>query len=147
MLDVKIKLENGGKLPYKATEEAAAHDVYTRRIDPDFTEDGEVCKVTCYLGFATEILPCWKGEVVPRSNIAKHGWFMPNSKGVIDSDFRGEWRAVFWKSCFAGDFPYKEGDRVAQIYFDRVQPIDFKQVNELNETNRNSQGFGTTGVK
>jgi dUTP pyrophosphatase len=43
-------------------------------------------------------------------------------------------------------FPYKEGDRVAQIYFEKVIQAEFEEVEELSDTERGKGGFGSTGV-
>ena len=117
-----------------------------------------------YLGFATEIEPGWKGVVVPRSSFTQKGWVMQNSPAQIDSDYRGEWMLKFQAipaslDTFCNkheeieleypDFPYKPGDRVAQIYFEEVKPVEFTVVfdeEELSSTERGDGGFGSTGV-
>lgn len=50
--------------------------------------------------------------------------------------------------CFDNDpFPYEVGDRIAQCYLEEVIPIEFEEVNELDETLRGEGGFGSTGMK
>jgi dUTP pyrophosphatase len=76
-----------------------------------------------------------------------------NSMGIIDSDYRGEWKVVFTQIPIPIDghmgttgFPYQVGDRVAQIYFDKVENVKFVESEELNDSSRGEGGFGSTGV-
>jgi dUTP pyrophosphatase len=145
-LKVKFKkLYADTKLPVKGSLEAACYDVYAHSI----TETNGKVKVG--LGFKTEIPMGYKGILVPRSNLTKHYWVLNNSFGVIDSDYRGEWMAVFTavpSSLFNEyqPFPYSVGDRVAQIYFERVMDVEFEEVEELDSSERGEGGFGSTGV-
>lgn len=154
MLEVKIKAERENfKMPIKGSKEAACYDVYVSKIV--FKDDG---MVICHLGFSTEIPPGWKGVLIPRSSLTKYGWVIPNSPGVIDSDYRNEWQARFRplytmyvntdiSTDYFPMFPYNKGERVAQIYFERVVGVDFIEVEETSETERGMGGFGHTGVK
>lgn len=143
MLKVKFKkLTDNVKLPVKGSLHAACFDVYADRIIHESSG-----KVTVKLGFATEIPEGYKGVIVPRSNLTKHHWVMNNSIGIIDSDYRGEWMVIFGPTSLNFGFPYEIGDRVAQIYFDKIVDVEFEEVGELNESDRGIGGFGSTGVK
>jgi dUTP pyrophosphatase len=148
MLKIKLqKVTEDARMPYKGSEHAAAYDVYAHSIT---SENG---KVKVGLGFKTEIPKGYKGILVPRSNLTKYNWVINNSYGVIDSDYRGEWMAIFTAipgKEFADDyqdFPYGVGDRVAQIYFEEVLPVSFDVVPELEQSERGEGGFGSTGLK
>ena len=151
MNQLKIKLQKiteDARMPIKGSEQAAAYDVYAHSITD---ENG---KVKVGLGFKTEIPKGYKGIIVPRSNLTKFNWVLNNSFGVIDSDYRGEWMAIFTSIpvLFDGNFgttgfPYGIGDRVAQIYFEEVLPISFDVVPELEQSERGEGGFGSTGLK
>ena len=146
MLKIKLqKLTEDARMPIKGSEHAAAYDVYAHSI----TETGGKVKVG--LGFKTEIPKGYKGIVVPRSNLTKFRWVLNNSYGVIDSDYRGEWMAIFTlidnSDTDSDEFPYGVGDRVAQIYFEEVLPISFDVVPELEQSERGDGGFGSTGLK
>jgi dUTP pyrophosphatase len=148
MLKIKLqKVTEDARMPIKGSEHAAAYDVYAHSI----TEANG--KVTVGLGFKTEIPKGYKGIIVPRSNLTKFNWVLNNSFGVIDSDYRGEWMAIFTSignETFPRKneaFPYAVGDRVAQIYFEEVLPISFDVVPELEQTERGEGGFGSTGLK
>ena len=143
MLKVKFKkLADDVKLPVKGSSHAACFDVYAHRIIHE--SNG---KVVVKLGFATEIPEGYKGVIVPRSNLTKHHWVLNNSVGVIDSDYRGEWMAVFSPISLNFGFPYEIGDRVAQVYFDQVVYAEFEEVSELETSDRGAGGFGSTGLK
>ena len=146
MLKIKLqKVTEDARMPIKGSEHAAAYDVYAHSI----TETGGKVKVG--LGFKTEIPKGYKGIVVPRSNLTKFRWVLNNSYGVIDSDYRGEWMAIFTlidnSDTDSDEFPYGVGDRVAQIYFEEVLPISFDVVPELEQSERGDGGFGSTGLK
>ena len=145
MLKIKLqKVTEDARMPIKGSEHAAAYDVYAHSI----TEANG--KVTVGLGFKTEIPKGYKGIIVPRSNLTKFRWVLNNSFGVIDSDYRGEWMAIFTKidNSYSDDpFPYNVGDRVAQIYFEEVLSISFDVVPELEQSERGEGGFGSTGLK
>ena len=106
-------------------------------------------------GIFLELPQGYEAQIRPRSGLAlKHGITVLNSPGTIDADYRGEWMAIF-TMINAGNinpkellrqFPYELGDRVAQIYFEKVTPIEFKAVNLLEESDRGSGGFGSTGL-
>lgn len=143
MLKVKIKeLYADVKLPIKGSLHAACYDVYAHSITA--MEDG---KIKVGLGFATEIPIGWKGIIVPRSNLTKYRLVMNNSIGVIDSDYRGEWMVIFTTIDYRCTFPYEIGDRVAQIYFDRVEEVELSKVAEIASSDRGEGGFGSTGLK
>jgi len=159
-MKVKIKLiQREGvpevfPMPVKGSGGAACYDVFATHIQ--FKEND---KVKVSLGFATEIPEGYKGCVVPRSSFTQKGWIMQNSPAQIDSDYRGEWMLKFQaisddaKTSLDGhlvdvlfpDFPYKVGDRVAQIYFEKVLNPELVVVHSLDETTRGEGGFGSTG--
>jgi dUTP pyrophosphatase len=160
---MKIKIKRVGSgipgpLPTRASDGAACYDVVATRI-----EVIEPRKIKVYLGFATEIPKGYKGCIVPRSSFTHQNWIMQNSPAQIDEDYRGEWMLKFQAipdnymesgdegAMIPGDFrypnyPYKVGDRVAQIYFEKVQKAEFTiSLDDLDETERGSEGFGSTG--
>jgi dUTP pyrophosphatase len=142
MLTVKFrKLHADVKLPIKGSSHAACYDVYAHSVSN--MSDG---KIKVGLGFATEIPVGWKGIIVPRSNLTKYTWVLNNSFGVIDSDYRGEWMAIFSPISNNFGFPYQVGDRVAQIFFDKVEDVILLQVDSLEDSDRGTGGFGSTGL-
>jgi dUTP pyrophosphatase len=74
---------------------------------------------------------------------------MNNSIGIIDSDYRGEWMAVFTNitdNAWLYPFPYEAGERVAQIYFEEILDIEFEETDDLEESDRGTGGFGSSGM-
>lgn len=150
MIKIKIKkLYLDTVLPKKGSEHAACYDVVAREIIN--MDNG---KIIVKLGFATDIPNGYKGVVVPRSSFTQKGWVMQNSPGQIDADYRGEWMIKFQALPYNSPeskypiymkFPYKKGDRCAQIFFEKVESIYWEEKEELNDTVRNHGGFGSTG--
>jgi len=142
MLQVKFKKLNAdAKLPTKGSLDAACFDVYATSI-----EKSGPGKITMGLGFATEIPQGWKGMIVPRSNLTKHHWIISNSPGQIDADYRGEWKIVFTSTRENSMFPYAIGERVAQIFFEKVEIVQFVEVESLDDSSRGEGGFGSSGM-
>lgn len=136
------KLHADAKLPVKGSSGAACFDVYATSVTLD--QNGVA---TYRLGFATQIPEGWRGVIVPRSNIAKHPWVLANSMGIIDCDYRGEWMVKFkCISNYLETVPYSVGDRIAQVYFEKVVDVAFAEVEDLEQTERGDGGFGSTGV-
>lgn len=88
----------------------------------------------------------YEARIQPRSGLAlKHGITVLNSPGCIDADYRGDIGIILINH---GDksFEIKQGDRIAQMIISKVEQADFNIVDELNETYRGFDGFGSTGV-
>jgi dUTP pyrophosphatase len=84
-------------------------------------------------------------QVRSRSGLAwKNGLFVLNSPGTVDSDYRGELCVILMNNS-TEPFTIKLGDRIAQAVFCPVIRAEMIFVDELNETNRGSGGFGSTG--
>ena len=97
-------------------------------------------------GIVLEIPPGWEGQVRPRSGLAlKHGVGILNAPGTIDSDYRGE-VGVILVNLGEAPFSLKRGDRIAQLVFSRVEPVEWEEAETLGESTRGGGGFGSTGV-
>jgi dUTP pyrophosphatase len=143
MLKIKFKKKDEqSKLPVKGSLNAACYDVYAHSIKLERPD-----KIIVGLGFSTEIPPGFKGILVPRSSIAKTNWFLANSIGIIDADYRGEWMMVLKTvgSVIYDALPFGVGERCAQIYFEKVNDVEIEETIELSDTERGSGGFGSTG--
>ena len=85
--------------------------------------------------------------IYARSGLAiKHGIALQNSVGVIDSDYRGEIK-VGLINLSGEPYTLTHGERIAQMIFTPVRRGVFTEVSELDETDRGSGGFGSTGTK
>lgn len=85
----------------------------------------------------------WYGRIAPRSSVAwKH--HIDIGAGVIDSAFRGNVGIVLFNHS-TEDFHYKAGERLAQLVIERCYIGHVVEVDELDDTDRGSGGFGSTG--
>lgn len=140
-ISIKIKVENNSVPEYK-TIGAAGMDIVSSENCTIFA--GKVTLVST--GLYMEIPEGFEAQVRPRSGLAiKHSVTVLNSPGTIDSDYRGEVKVILINHG-ESEFIINKGDRIAQIIFSSVVKGDFKVVSELNCTNRDSGGFGHTGV-
>lgn len=140
MTEVKIELIGMGRIPTRGTDYAAAYDLYARRVD--VLEPG---LVSVQLGIATQFPAEFRAVIHARSSISPTGWMLANGVGIVDSDYRGEWRAYFNRVVEDAQFPYAEGHRVAQFYLEKIEPVVLVEVEELEQSGRGAGGFGSTG--
>lgn len=96
-------------------------------------------------GFAIAIPEGYEVQVRPRSGLAlKHGITCLNTPGTIDSDYRGEVKAIL-ANLGSEPFEVRRGERIAQLVPAPVQKARFAEVEQLDETARGEGGFGSTG--
>ena len=81
----------------------------------------------------------------PRSSISRTPLRMSNSVGVIDKGYRGHIMASI-DNISDQQYTIREGDRLFQICHPLLEPIDFTIVNNLSDSNRGENGFGSTGT-
>ena len=140
---VKIKADAGISLPGYATPGSSGLDL--RAAEAVVIPSGEISCVGTGLYFEMP-LGC-EAQVRPRSGLAlKHGITVLNTPGTIDSDYRGEIKVILINHG-RKDFKIEPGDRIAQIVFAEVTQVDLEMADELNDTERSSGGFGSTGSK
>ena len=97
-------------------------------------------------GLAIALPAGFEAQVRPRSGLAlKHGITVLNSPGTIDADYRGEVQVLLINHG-AAPFVIRRGDRIAQMVVAPVTQIAWKPVNQLDETERGSGGYGSTGI-
>lgn len=86
--------------------------------------------------------------VVPRSGLAaKHGITVVNSPGTVDAGYRGEIKVTLLNTDQTASFSIEVGDRIAQLILMPVSRAVFVPVDELPESVRGANGFGSTGVR
>ena len=149
METVKIKLLENGMMPTKGSNGAAAYDLYaTCDIRIDYVEtQGWMIFPTMPLGFSMEIPDGYAAFIYPRSGLGSKGLGLANTVGIIDSDFRGELKAVF-NYIVNGEgkgLEIKKGDRILQMVIQKLPDIELVEASELSETERGSGGYGSTG--
>ena len=97
--------------------------------------------------FLSDTLPVgFEAQVRPRSGLAaKKGITVLNSPGTVDADYRGE-IGVILVNLSNDDFVINDGERIAQLVIAKHERINWQEVAILNETERGSGGFGSTGL-
>lgn len=97
-------------------------------------------------GIAIALEAGFEAQIRPRSGLAlKNGISVLNTPGTIDSDYRGE-ICVILINHSANDFVVSRGMRIAQMVISQYQQANINVVEELDETQRSTGGFGSTGV-
>ena len=97
-------------------------------------------------GLKLEIPHGYEGQVRPKSGLAiNHGISHANAVGTIDSSYRGEIKVPLIN---LSDKTYRieKGKKIGQLIFAKVEEAIFEEVEELGQTTRNEQGFGSTGL-
>ncbi len=98
-------------------------------------------------GLAVAIPEGYAGFVQPRSGLAlKEGLSMANTPGLIDSHYRGELKVCAVNLDNERPIVISRGERIAQLVIQRVPVVDLVEVGELDETDRGSGGFGSSGA-
>lgn len=141
--------------PSYATPGSAAFDLRSN----DFITLKKGQSTTIGLGFAAQVPDGHVALLMPRSGFgSKYGMGLRNTVGVIDSDYRGEWMATITRdNCEptsahdsyidSVELHIAPGDRILQCMIVPVSQVDFIITNELDETERGTGGYGSTGIK
>ena len=130
-------------LPRYMTDQSAGMDLCAAIKDDLVLNKGELTLIPT--GFAIALPQGFEAQIRPRSGLAiKHGIGLINSPGTIDADYRGEIKIAVIN---LGPAPYtfRRGDRIAQMVIKKVYLARLDVVAELDETTRNTGGFGHTG--
>lgn len=141
MPDVQIKMKDGGKKPSWATEFAAGLDVFANVEAEKIIAPGEVMAIG--VGFSWAVPNGWRAEIKERSGLGSNGIGIRGR--IIDSDFRGEVK-ILLHNLSDTDLIINNHNKIAQIVFERVYKPKLNYVEELNETERGENGFGSTGT-
>jgi dUTP pyrophosphatase len=138
-----------------------------RRLDPDlplpasqhpgdagldlYARDGAVLnpgggRAAIRTGIAIAIPEGYAGFVQPRSGLAlRHGITCLNTPGLIDAGFRDEISVLLVNTDPSEAFEVTRGERIAQLVIQRVEAIEWDEVDDLDDTARGLGGWGSTG--
>lgn len=144
-VDIRVKrLEHGAGLPMPAYATSGAAGMDICAAESLTLRAGKRHAVAT--GFAFAIPDGYEVQVRPRSGLAlKHGITCLNTPGTIDSDYRGEVKVIL-ANLGDEDFMINTGDRIAQIVVAPVTQGMMIEVDALDDTERGTGGFGSTGV-
>ena len=142
----KVSRSENFELPKYHSENSSGLDIVADIKDPVNLNQNEIFLAPT--GIKLKIPTGYEGQVRPRSGLAlNHGITVLNSPGTIDSDYRGEVKVILINH-FSKIFILKPNMRIGQIVFAPIVKIQF-QLGDVNifETNRSSEGFGSTGLE
>ncbi|QSS97921.1 dUTP diphosphatase [Psychroflexus sp. ALD_RP9] len=143
-MKVTIKNTSLHQLPTYETEQSAGVDLRAN-LDQDL-QLKPLERALIKTGLFIALPSGYEAQVRPRSGLAlKKGVTVLNSPGTIDADYRGE-IGVILVNLSNEIFKIKNGDRIAQLVFAKVEQANFLEVESLNETTRGHGGFGSTGI-
>ncbi len=137
------KLRSDAKVPTYGSAEAAGADLYVCSAQPITVKPGESVKMPT--GIAVAIPKGHVGLIFARSSMGiKRGLVPTNMVGVIDSDYRGE-VCVFLRNQSRETQTVAPYERVAQMAVMPVIQVSYEEADNLDETDRGTGGFGSTG--
>lgn len=161
MIDMRVRLTDDAPLPMHARPGDAGLDLTSR-------EDAEIAPgetVMVRTGVSVEIPEGWVGLVFPRSGLGARGLTLGNCVGVIDSSYRGEIHAPLHNNHSAvqattingcvhtfmnvesNTMRVRRGDRVCQLVIVPCATVACVEAESLGDTDRGTDGFGSTGVR
>ena len=173
IVNSKIRKEKRLKIPFKLIREEAIMPIPSKKGDAGadaritgfkriINENGKrelididsetyilkpLERIGCPLGFATAIPEGYYFKVVPRSGLALwEGISIVNTPGTIDAGYRNEWMAIV-VNLSNNEVTLKKGDRICQIILAKMQDYEFIEFDELPDSDRGLDGFGSTGKK
>lgn len=140
-LTVKIKRTRDVKLPIIATDESACFDLYIPEDENITITPHSLTDID--LGIQTEIPKGYHAKLFIRSGKGAQGLMLLNSVGIIDSDYRGNWKAWI-VNCDSSVRILRGGERVFQFLVEKNNDITLEESLQLSETARGVGGFGST---
>ena len=137
------KLNAEAKIPQRATTGSAGYDLCACITEPVTIEAGE--RYVFPTGIALALPENTAGMIYTRSGLGiKHGIHVTNGVGVIDWDYRGEVK-VGLHNLSHEPYTVNPGDRIAQLILTPVLTPEVTEAQELDDTDRGTGGFGSTG--
>jgi dUTP pyrophosphatase len=134
----------GLPLPARHTAESAGVDLRAAVTDDLVLPPGGRALVPT--GIAIALPSGWEAQVRPRSGLAiRSGVTVLNAPGTIDADYRGEIQVPLI-NLGADEFRIRRGDRIAQMVLAPVHQLEWQVVAALEDTERGTSGFGSTGT-
>ena len=131
-------------LPDYATPGAAGMDI-AAHLDTAVTL-APFARATIATGFSMQLPSGYEAQIRPRSGLAlKQGVTVANAPGTIDSDYRGE-VAVILINLSQQEFTITPGMRIAQMVIAPVTHCRFEDTLQLDISDRDAGGFGSTGL-
>ncbi|MBD3350362.1 MAG: dUTP diphosphatase [Candidatus Lokiarchaeota archaeon] len=153
------KWTNDSRLPERKHNDDAGFDCYIRGFKRPVIEEGTkklidinensyilkpLERIGCPLGFATAVPNGYYAAVVPRSgNALWKGLTILNTPGTIDAGYRNEWMAIV-VNVSNDNVKIEKGERICQFILRKLVDFDLETSDDLEESERNLGGFGST---
>lgn len=135
---IECRVEDAAYLPCRVHPTDAGADLKSSHAEDIYPGETKLIDT----GVAVKLPKGYGGFVFNRSGQGKLGIILPNSVGVIDSDYRGNIKVPL-KNLSDSPYKIKQGDRIAQLVIMPVLLVGF--IDAWNDTERGSGGFGSTG--
>lgn len=138
-LPIKFKrIHPKAQIPKKQHKQDAGYDLTAVSVSYGINR-----QVIYGTGLCVQIPDGYVGKIYPRSSIRKLSLTLSNSVGIIDAGYTGEIQVTFRQHDLSEI--YNSGDRIAQLVIEKLIPVEFIEVDELDETERGAGGHGSTG--
>lgn len=142
-ITVNIINQSNNPLPAYATTGSSGMDI--RAYLPEAVSLQPLERALIPTGLFIELPAGFEAQVRPRSGLAiKQGITCLNTPGTIDADYRGEIKVILINLSNEVQQVHP-GDRIAQMVIQKVEQVQWAQVNEITTTERGAGGFGHTG--
>lgn len=142
---VQIVNKSHHPLPEYATTGSSGMDIRAFLTSPISMAPME--RVLIPTGLFLALPENWEAQIRPRSGLAiKQGLTCLNTPGTIDADYRGELKVILINLSNETQL-ISDGDRIAQMVFQKVEKVTLEKVETLEATQRGAGGFGHTGKK
>lgn len=143
MVKVKVIKETGVQLPKYESKGAAGLDVRANIVESITLKSLE--RKLIPTGLKVSIPEGYEIQVRPRSGMAlKHGITMLNTPGTIDSDYRGDIGLIV-ANLSNEEYTIQPNERLGQLVLNKIEQIEWEEVETLDTTERGAGGFGSTG--
>ena len=139
------KLTSTAIIPTRGSEKAAGYDLYADTNSVVEIKPHKTKKINT--GIAIMIPNGYYGAIVARSGLStKKGLRPANCTGIIDSDYRRDIIVALHNDSDEVQ-TIEPHERIAQLVICPFLSVEFNEVDELDETERGENGFGSTGTK
>lgn len=143
-MEVKFKkLKEDAVVPSYAHATDAGLDLTAVSFTQEFDKSGKLV-IVYHTGLSVEIPEGYTGLIFMRSSVSQKSISLTNAVGVIDSGYRGEILCKFKITTDALPTIYQPGEKIAQLIILPYPTIEPVVVEELEETERGDNGFGST---
>ena len=147
MTTIRILNKSDNPTPEFKSEEAAGFDIAINEEIHLAAREAKLASTGLYV-----VIPKgYEGQLRLRSSMYRTNILMPNAPGTIDSDYRGEIKIALLNTNPYCSRKVEKGERVAQMVISKLPEVDIEEISEkefempVNQTIRNSKGFGSTG--